>query len=182
MSDLEKKDKPKHKTGLIIIIIFIILTIIELIIFIPKIKESIDKSGVKEIVSTKNDEISSKKNETLTLYYINIEGNPVEYTSTIEREYDLLHDTFEVLIQSPPKEVLEDFNVSYIPSGVKLLGATKSEDAIYIDVSKEILNSTNFNLAYSMLKSTALGFDSEAKFVLLVDGNVYSETISNSTF
>ena len=176
MSDLEKKASPKFKKGLIIFIIFIILTIIELALFIPKIKESINKSGVKEIVREKEEGIATNSKESIALYYINKDGNSIEYSTIIEKQYDTLHDTFEALLQNPSKRVLEDFNISYIPPNVELLGASQENYAIYIDLSKEILESTNFNLAYKMLKSTALSFDSKAKFVLLIDGVVYDNS------
>lgn len=174
MSNLEKKDKPKAKKGFIIFIIFIILTTIELYLFIPKINESINKSGVKKIVTTNKDKIATTNSEDITLYYIDRNKKSVKYSTTIIKQYDKLHDTFEVLLQTPTKKVLEDFNISYIPSNVKLIGASQEDDAIYIDVSKEILESKNIKLAYKMLEDTALSFDSKAKFILLIAGTVYS--------
>jgi spore germination protein GerM len=176
MSDLEKKDKPKFKRGFIILIIFIILTIIELTLFIPRIKDSINKSGVREIVSEKKQDNSSNNKETITLYYINRDENSIKYSTTIEKQYDKLHDTFETLLKTPSKSVLDDFNISYIPFNVELLGATQENDAIYVDLSSQILDSKNFDLAYKMLESTAHSFNTKAKFVLLIDGAVYKNS------
>ncbi|MFA6865847.1 MAG: hypothetical protein WCS04_08625, partial [Sphaerochaetaceae bacterium] len=77
MSNLEKKDNDGLSKVPIILIIFIILTVIELIIFIPKVKESIDESGVKEIIEKQTNDKIANNQETLTLYYINSDGDSV---------------------------------------------------------------------------------------------------------
>lgn len=176
MSELEKKGKTKFKKSFIILIIFIILTIIELTLFIPRIKKSINKSGIREIVKEQEEKYSSNSKETITLYYINVDGKPIEYSQTMQKQYDMLHDTFEALLKTPSKSVLENFNISYIPTNVELLGATQGTNAIYVDLSNQILDSTNFDLAYKMLERTALSFNTKAKFVLLIDGVVYDNS------
>jgi spore germination protein GerM len=173
MSNLEKKDNDKLSKGLIILIIFIILTVIELIIFIPRVKESIDESGVKEIIEKQTNDKIANNQETLTLYYINDDGDSVEYNFETTRTYDRLHDTFENLIADPPYEVLEDFNVSYIPVGTSLIGATQTESALYVNLTENLLSSKNIELAYQMLQSTAKAIAPKANFVLLIEGEEF---------
>ena len=65
------------------------------------------------------------------------------------------HDTFEALLAGVPLLALEDGAITYIDSGTKLLGLTRSSNIIYLNLSKEFLASADMKMAYLQLKETA---------------------------
>ncbi|MBK5200391.1 MAG: GerMN domain-containing protein [Spirochaetaceae bacterium] len=166
--------KRKKKNFFIILITFLILSSVELFIFIPRVNKAINESGMKEIIGQQNEKLIAKKKEQLTIFYIDIEGNPSSYLINSYSTYDKLHDTFEALKDPPSLDVLNHFYISYIPSNTKLIGATQTQNAIYINYSKEILQSKNINLCYKQIEATVKSFNNKAKLILLVNGVIYN--------
>lgn len=169
----KKISKNKRKKFLCILIIFIILSTIELFLFLPKIKESIKQSGVIEIISTDNVKSINNKKEKINIFYIDLEGNPISYSIYKYIDYDKLHDTFETLIEPPTLDLLSKFYVNYIPSNTKLLGVTQTNNAIYVNYSKEILQSNNYKLFYKQIESTVKEIDIKTQLVLLIEGEIF---------
>lgn len=172
MSNLISKNKGKK--FFIILITFIILSSIELFLFIPRVNKSINESGVKEILGQQKNETIAQKKEKLTIFYIDIDENPSSYIINSYSNYDKLHDTFEALIASPPLDALNNFYINYLPSSTKLIGTTETENAIYVNYSKEILKSQNINLCYKQIEATVKSLNSKAKLVLLINGELYN--------
>lgn len=170
----KKISKNKRKKFLKILIIFIILSTIELFLFLPKIKESIKQSGVIEIISKDNGKSINRKKEKLNIFYIDLEGNPISYSIYKYPDYDKLHDTFEALIEPPNLDLLSKFYINYIPSNTKLLGTTQTDNAIYVNYSKEILQSKNYKLFYKQIEATVKSIDSKTQLVLLIEGEIFN--------
>lgn len=183
MSNLEEKDKKERnffKPPIIIFFCFLILTTIELLIFLPKIKKEINKSGIIEIMQNSKEEKEKLATREVQLFYIDLNGKVENFPTIIKKKYDYLHDTFEREIKSPPPNALEKFCISYIPNDTYLIGATQKEKSLYINVSKQILNSKDFNLCYKQLEATAKAINKNATFVLLIEGEIYSKNKESS--
>ncbi len=168
-------DNNNKRIYLYIFIIFLILTLIELIFFYPKVSKSIKDSNVIELINNyKNkQEESVLRNYNLFFVSMNNEIDSFSYSGT--KRYDYIHDCFEYQLKTPPINALEEYYVSLIPTDTKLIGVSILErKAIYLNVSKEILDSVNFALCYDQLYFQANEIDSEAKFFLLIEGNLYN--------
>lgn len=172
MSNLNSKKNKKN--FFLILIAFFILSTIELILFIPRVNKSINQSGIKEILSQNNASSITNEKELLSIYYIDFDDNPVKYTINSYITYDKLHDTFEYLIGTPPINVLKQFYINYIPSQTKLIGVTQTENAIYVNYSKEILQSKNMNLCFKQIEATVKSLNNNAKLILLIDSEIYN--------
>lgn len=167
--------KNKTKITLFIIISFVILTIVELIIFAPKVKKALIDSDAKELIllAKEKDDLSTYRN--YTLFFVSMDNNIISFNYNGTKRHTFLHDSFEYQLKTPPQIALENYCVTFIPENTKLIGVTSKEKATYLNVSKELLNSDNFSLCYNQLKSQALNVNSQAKFFLLVEGNLYNE-------
>ncbi len=134
---------------LYIFIIFLLLTLIEFIIFYPKVRKSIKESNVIELVNNyKNkQEESTFRNYNLFFVSMNNEIDSFSYSGT--KRYDFIHDSFEYQLKTPPINALKEYHVSLIPNNTKLIGVSRlARKAIYLNVSKEILNSENFSHSF----------------------------------
>lgn len=177
MKDLNEKNlnkKSKLSKGLIILIAFIILTLLELFIYLPKIKLAIKKSNVTELINSSKKEEEKSQYRDVQLFYISPLGKLENFPTKIKISYDTLHDTFENELNYPPYEVLKDFFVTYIPESTKLIGASQTTDSIYINVSKDFLNSKDKEAAYRQLEATAKAINQKAAFILLIEGEEFS--------
>ncbi len=168
---------PKNKTKIIlyIVLLFIILTGIELIIFLPKVKKAIIDSSAIELI---NDAKINKENSDLreyNLFFVSMNNSIIEFNYLGSKRSNYLHDSFEYQLKSTPEIALKKFCVTFIPEGTKLIGVTSKDKATYLNVSKELLNSYNFELCYNQLKAQALSINQEAKFFLLIEGDLYNE-------
>ncbi len=168
---------PKNKTKIIlyIVLLFIILTGIELIIFLPKVKKAIIDSNAIELI---NEAKINKENSNLrdyNLFFVSMDNNIIGFNYSGRSRTNYLHDSFEYQLKSTPEIALKKFCVTFIPEGTKLIGVTAKDKATYLNVSKELLSCNNFELCYNQLKAQALSINKEAKFFLLIEGNLYNE-------
>ncbi len=76
---------------------------------------------------------------------------------------------FEALLSGVPLTALKDGAITYIASGTKLLGLTRSSNIIYLNLSKEFLASSEMELAYRQLKETASLLGAK-DIVVLIEG------------
>ncbi|MDC7236879.1 MAG: hypothetical protein PQJ45_03795 [Sphaerochaetaceae bacterium] len=165
----------KKKIVLYIIISFVILTIIELLIFLPKVRQAIVDSNAIELVNQAMLNSEQSNYRDYTLFFVSMDNNIISFKYTGSNRSDFVHDSFEYQLLSPPLIALKKYCVSFIPNETQLIGVTSKEKATYVNVSKEILNSDNFSLCYQQLKAQALSINSEAKFFLLIEGNLYNQ-------
>ncbi len=165
----------KKRFVLYIIISFVILTIIELMIFIPKVKQAIIDSNAIELVNQAKLNNEQSNYRDYSLFFVSMDNNIISFKYTGSKRSDFIHDSFEYQLISPPLSALKKYCVSFIPENTKLIGVTSKEKATYVNVSKEILNSDNFSLCYQQLKAQALSINSEAKFFLLIENSLYNQ-------
>jgi hypothetical protein len=165
----------KFKNILIIIFCFIILTIIELLIFYPKVKKAVIDSNAIELINTAKQNKEDSQYRDYNLFFVSMNNNIISFKYSGKKRYNLLHDSFEYQLKTPPISALKKYCVTLIPEGTKLIGVTSEDKATYLNVSKEILNSPNFKLCYQQLKAQSLSINKEAKFFLLIEGDLYNE-------
>jgi hypothetical protein len=165
----------KIKITLYIIISFIILTCVELVFFMPKVKNAIKDSDAIELINQAKTKKQQSDFNIYTLFFVSMNNNIISYNYKGNKRVDFLHDSFEYQLKSPPMTALEKYCVTFIPENTKLIGVTSSEKATYLNVSKELLNSLNFSLCYEQLEAQALSINRDGKFFLLIDGNLYNK-------
>lgn len=174
-----KRNKFNKKNNITITIyilaIFVILTIFELIFFLPKVKQAIRDSAAIELINEAKEKKEDLSFRDYTLFFISMDNNVISFSYRGTKRYNFLHDSFEYQLMSPPLNALKNYCVSFIPQDTKLIGVTSKGKATYLNLSKEILNSDNFPLAYKQLEAQALFINSDAKFFLLVEGKLYNE-------
>ena len=87
--------KNKTKITLFIIISFVILTIIELIIFAPKVKKALIDSDAKELIllAKEKDDLSTYRN--YTLFFVSMDNNIISFNYNGTKRHTFLHDSFE---------------------------------------------------------------------------------------
>lgn len=159
----------------IILFIFLILTVIELFFFYPKVKKALDKSNAFELIKEAKQKKEESQYREYNLFFVSMDNKIISFNYKGTKRYDLIHDSFEYQLKDPPINALENFCVTLIPKGTNLIGVTHKSKAIYINVSKEILKSKNFSLCYNQLKAQSLSIDKEAKFYLLIEGDLYNK-------
>lgn len=165
----------KRKNTFIILLIFLILTLLEFIFFYPKIKIAIKESNAIELINKAKQNKKDSNMRDYTLFFISMDNSIISFDYRGTKRYSLIHDSFEYQLKSPQFSALDRYCVTFIPENTKLIGATLKNKALYINVSKEILESKNFTLCYRQLKAQAFAINKEAKFYLLVEGNLYDE-------
>lgn len=85
------------------------------------------------------------------------------------------HDSYEALLKGPTSEALRLGMVSYIHPKTSLVGVTLSNKILFVDVSKEFLQSKDIAKATEQLTATALAFDQVKDLVILVEGELLSQ-------
>lgn len=168
-------DNNNKRIYLYIFIVFLLVTLIELLIFLPKIKSAIKESNVIELIDEHKNKQEESNSREYNLFFVSMDEEIDSFSYIGTKRYNLIHDSFEYQLKTPPLIALDDYYVSLIPENTKLIGVSRlARKAIYLDVSKEILNSKNFSLCYDQLYYQAKEIDSEAKFFLLIEGNLYN--------
>ncbi|MGD1821408.1 MAG: hypothetical protein ACPKM0_01450 [Pleomorphochaeta sp.] len=158
-----------------ILIIFIILTIIEIIIFYPKVKNAIEESNALELRAQAKQNKDEANFRDYTLFFVSMDNKIISFDYTATKRYDKLHDSFEYQLMTPPINALEKYCVTLIPEKTQLIGVTLEDKALYLNVTKDILNSDNFALCYEQLRAQSLSINKEAKFFLLIEGDLYDK-------
>lgn len=157
--------------ALSIFLIFILYTAIILIVAFPNVRQAVRESGVLEMITAPKTEVQRSS----TLRSVRVVFSPkgtsfVPYTVEQQRlGSSLAHDTFEALLGGVPLQGLEEGAVTFISKNTKLLGLTLASNILYLDLSKEFLNSPNLKLAYRQIVETAEGLGAK-DVVLLIEG------------
>lgn len=151
-------DHPKALLRALVILLFLILyTAIIGIVSLPTVKRAFDESGVLQLIRSRKEETrANPANRMVEVVFAPLGTSFAAYRVEQPRMgSSASHDTFEALLAGVPLLALEDGAITYIDSGTKLLGLTRSSNIIYLNLSKEFLASADMKMAYLQLKETA---------------------------
>jgi len=175
----EEQADSKRPIMLFIFIAWIIWTLLLSIYFLPKVKQAVEDSGVITLIEDmKSREESPASHRDVNVGYITYEGVRIFNHATERRGSDKYHDTIEALINDYPYEALKEGAVSLINPKTKLIGLTAGNGICYVDLSKAFLDSRQFReyTAVDQIKETLLSYEEISKVVILIEGEVLSES------
>ena len=157
--------------ALIIFLLLILYTTIIGIVSFPTVKRAFHESGVLQLIrSPKEQTQASLSKRMVSVVFAPLGTSFAVYTVEQPRlGSSASHDTFEALLSGVPLTALKDGAITYIASGTKLLGLTRSSNIIYLNLSKEFLASSEMELAYRQLKETASLLGAK-DIVVLIEG------------
>jgi hypothetical protein len=176
MEDQILDEKPRKRHQLVLFLIWLLFTLVVLALGYPRVRSSIEGSGVLEVLRTS---ISAPQTQANTR---NVDVVFIQYPQTFQTFSvqqsrlggSAYHDTFEALLAGPSLEVLKTGAVSYIHADTKLIGVTLSSSILYVDLSKEYLLSPDLETARQQIRRTALAFQRVKDVVILVEGKQLS--------
>ena len=136
----------------------------------PIVKESIKESGVLSLLqNAETDKTNSEKRTVVVCFSTYASGYQLFSQQQMRFGGSAYHDTFENLLSGPGHEALSQGAVSYIHPDTRLRGITLSNGILYIDVTKEFLQSPDLNKAKEQLKRTSTAFSRVKDMVLLIE-------------
>ncbi|WP_320130012.1 GerMN domain-containing protein [uncultured Sphaerochaeta sp.] len=163
-----KNNKNKLLIGWVSWLVFSILLVA---ITSPSILKSIEASGVLDLKAQSSVFVSSSAFRTVDACFVSYSG---EFSLYKQKQKKLggsvYHDCIESLLAGPDYNALAKGAITYIAPKTTLIGLTLSDGILFIDLSKEFLNSPDFAKAYKQLELTATDFSKVENIVLLVEG------------
>ncbi|MBN2860024.1 MAG: GerMN domain-containing protein [Sphaerochaetaceae bacterium] len=140
---------PKGLVYLILSLIVVILLILSVLLSLPRIRTSIEHSGVVSVLEEHLSDTSRSQEPLYTLLYpiMSSTEDTYRYTSAtipLETVVSPYHTLLEgLMIALPPGPLLQGA-VSFIPEGTRLEGFTRRKDIAYIALSPEFLDESEF--------------------------------------
>ncbi len=127
----------------------IILLALFVILSLPRIRASIEESGMVEMISDHLASETGTNQRLFTLYYPLLSGTEDTYRYTTTRvngksSESSYHSLLEALLSPMPQGPLLEGAVSFIPAGTKLVGFSLRGTIGYVALSPEFLDETPF--------------------------------------
>ena len=176
MEDQILDEKPRKRHPLILFLIWVLFSLVVVALGYPRVRSSIEDSGVLEVLKTSGLSSQSQAN-TRNVEVVFIQYPQTFKTFTVQQSRlggSAYHDTFEALLSGPSLEILKTGAVSYIHADTTLIGVTLSSSILYVDLSKEYLLSPDLETARQQIRRTALAFLRVKDVVILVEGKQLS--------
>ncbi|MGE4454225.1 MAG: GerMN domain-containing protein [Sphaerochaeta sp.] len=176
LDDTHKKNK-RMRTSLILAA-WIVFTLIVAILGYPKVRRSVEESGVLAILqqSVGGQETTAQETRSVSVAFVTAGGDLSMFKVRGKRwggsQY---HDTFEALLSGPNQQVLASGAVSYIHPKTELVGLTVREKILFVELTKDFLQSIDPKKATEQLKATARSFENITDIVIIIDGEIWSE-------
>lgn len=177
-----KGDKKGHNQLLVIAYIIVITaSLLALLIALPSISRSIQKSDLGTLIEQdrllKQNSESSQRADRLRkiIFFIPLK------TSTSYQGFEMpiagnlpYHEAIEALLAGPPLAALQVGALSAIPATTRLIGLTVSEQVAFVNLSKEFLTPTPWGteVALEQIRQTLGGFSAIRTSVILVEGEM----------
>lgn len=169
-----KEGRGMHRRALIIFVVWILFTATVLAIGLPIVHQSIQKSGVLNLLGTATERPKSQT-QSVSVWFFTADRTLRAFRQRQQRKGgSTYHDTFESLLGGPDLQALKEGAVSWIQKGSRLIGLTLSNKVLYVDLSKEFLQSPDLDGAYEQLRRTATGFPQVKDMVLLIEGERFA--------
>lgn len=157
-------------------LVFAILTLIYVcmlsIVAYPYAVKNIETSNIKEHIDAYK---AQKSKDTWTtviscLYGIN---GPVNVERSIEAKgSNLLHTIIEAMLMPLSDEEIENGLLTYIPKKTELIGATESDNHIFVELSNDLLFSSNLNRAIEQIELTLETTMNPTAIYIIVDKEI----------
>lgn len=160
-----------RKFLLIGFISFLLFCLLIALIFFPKIKTAIIKSGVIELLKESSPQAS--KNDTAKICFVIQNGSSTSFVTQekkLDQRLDSSHAILEALLDGPKKGAS-----TIIPKGTKLRGITIEQNIAFVDLSSKFntLNPSQKTLAkQQILRSLRSVYSNLASVTILVEGQL----------
>ena len=170
---MDEAPKPRRAISpLFILLAWILFTLGVFALGYPRVRQAVVSSGVLQYARIGEDShLPSTQVRTVQVAFITASGEQQLVSLQTKRlggsQY---HDSYEALLKGPTREVLSSGLVSYINPGTSLIGVTLSNKILFVDVSKDFLDSLDIVKATEQMKTTALAFSQVKDLVILVEG------------
>lgn len=170
---MDEAPKPRRAISpLFILLAWILFTLGVFALGYPRVRQAVVSSGVLQYARIGEDSpLPSTQVRTVQVSFITASGEQQLVSLQTKRlggsQY---HDSYEALLKGPTREVLSSGLVSYINPGTSLIGVTLSNKILFVDVSKDFLDSLDIVKATEQMKTTALAFSQVKDLVILVEG------------
>jgi Sporulation and spore germination. len=172
--ETEKPERVNVKLYAILIIAWFLWVAVFAIIFTPKIKREVEKSGVLTLLENgDNGKKNTKEDAThrsVPVCFYTLSGPELFRGTTKRRGGDKYHDAIEALLEGPDEEILRKGAVTYIDKGTALTGLTYSKGIVYVDLSGTFNNDNK--KAVLQIETALKAFDEVRKVVVLKDGKL----------
>lgn len=170
-----KQGIPNHTKGsrhaLVLFVIWLVFTAIVLVIGLPIVLESIQQSGVLTLLNATTDTRKTTDQYQAKVWFYTADQGMKAFTQEQTKQGgSSYHDTFESLLSGPKLAAIRMGAVSYINPKTNLRGITLSNRVLYIDLSRQFMESQDLKKAYEQLKRTGKGFSQVKDIILLIEG------------
>ncbi len=170
---MDEAPKPRRAISpLFILLAWILFTLGVFALGYPRVRQAVVSSGVLQYARIGEDSpLPSTQVRTVQVSFITASGEQQLVSLQTKRlggsQY---HDSYEALLKGPTREVLSSGLVSNIHPKTSLIGVTLSNKILFVDVSKDFLDSLDIVKAIEQMKTTALAFSQVKDLVILVEG------------
>nr|WP_319473181.1 GerMN domain-containing protein [uncultured Sphaerochaeta sp.] len=171
--EIDEAHKPRRTISpLFILLAWILFTLGVFALGYPRVRQAVVSSGVLQYArQEENSPVLSSQVRTVQVAFITASGEQqLVSLQTKRRGGSRYHDSFEALLKGPTREALSSGLVSYINPGTSLIGVTLSNKILFVDVSKDFLDSLDIEKAKEQMKTTALTSNQVKDLVILVEG------------
>ncbi len=179
LKSLERQDKWFFLAWVIVIII----SIITLLLFLPKMRNALQESQMPQLIRLHKEKSSvsdSLQKVKISYPFIDLTTGALKsnyYIVDVEKT-NLRHNQIEALLKGPTLEAVSDGSIAVINSNTKLIGLTLSNKIVYVNFSKEFLDYNRWDEDYSfrkqLVKQTLLSDSSIKDVVIMVEGEILS--------
>ncbi len=175
MTPMEMDEAPKPRRAispLFILLAWILFTLGVFVLGYPRVRQAVVSSGVLQYARQGEDSpLPSTQVRTVQVAFITASGKQQLVSLQTERRGgSRYHDSYEALLGGPTREVLSSGLVSNIHPKTSLIGVTLSNKILFVDVSKDFLDSLDIVKATEQMRTTALAFSQVKDLVILVEG------------
>ncbi len=168
----------KTRTGLIIVVSWLVLTIVLLSVSLGTIRQNIRRYESMSAVSVESG-FAGDVSEDVDIFFISPTLQFQKYSITFPSSgRSFYHTSLNALLSGPPSPVLRDGAISLINPDTELLGFSLSENTAFVNLSSEFLQSADFisdNLFYpkKQIEMTLKNINPEIEnIVFLINGQL----------
>lgn len=143
---------------------------------LPKIRDAFRRSGVRELLASRSVEQVASDHRQVTVSFLDSALREVSFRQWQKRlGGDQYHDTLENLIAGPDLASVKKGAASFISPRTELIGCTLSSRTLFVDLSRQFLDSPDLDKAEEQLEATMQAFEAVDKVQILVEGQPLSE-------
>jgi len=159
---------------IILWLLWLAMSIVSAILYTPKIKAAILDSGVIELAKEQKKKQGTSESRPVDVCFVNSKGVYILYQQKQRRlGGDIYHDTMENLLYGPSEENIKNGATTYIDQETTLIGCSVSCNTLFVDFSKDFLNSKEIEKAYAQVVKTATDFPRIDTMTLLIEGKEF---------